>query len=254
MTLAAPPAWLGVEDDIAKQRTASVVFSFHDINDAQTFKKQQTIFILGMPCNTAAYEECPCPIYCGCCGSLAHREMSCKGTCCQVCMSAEHLTADHPAETKPKCINCGHEHKARSRDCSRLAKILGRPATTSDRPTGGGSPVNGLRKKNACKAKEVKSFDEDTADAQGFMYRGNVVPESEMVDIREGIHGPSSQWLNKFHRISDEHVERSAAEARRLSQHPAGVAQWGEVTPYSTMQTLSAGPSTVAKQTIHHNQ
>ena len=85
------------------------------------------------------------------------------------------------------------------------------------------------------------------------MYHGNIVPESEMVDIGEGICGPSSQWLNKFHRISDEHVARSAAEAMRPSQHTAGIT-WGEVTPYSAMQTPNTGPSTVAKQTVHHNQ
>jgi hypothetical protein len=33
MMQAAPPAWLGAEENIAKQRTASVVFSFTKIDE-----------------------------------------------------------------------------------------------------------------------------------------------------------------------------------------------------------------------------
>jgi hypothetical protein len=72
MKQAAPPAWLGSEENLARQRTASVVFSFVNIDDARLFKQQRTIFTLGMPCTTAAFEERPRPIYCGRCGSLSH--------------------------------------------------------------------------------------------------------------------------------------------------------------------------------------
>jgi hypothetical protein len=59
MTQIVPPAWLGREEEIAKQQSASVVFSFAKIEDAQLFKSQHTLFILGMPCSTAPYEEHP---------------------------------------------------------------------------------------------------------------------------------------------------------------------------------------------------
>jgi hypothetical protein len=59
MKQAAPPAWLGSEEKLARQRTASVMFSFVNIDDTRLFKQQRTIFTLGMPCTTAAFKERP---------------------------------------------------------------------------------------------------------------------------------------------------------------------------------------------------
>ena len=190
MKQAAPPAWLGPEAELAKQRTASVVFSFANVDDALLFKKQRTIFVLGMPCTTAAYEERPRPIYCGYCGSLSHREMSCKGECCQICTSVDHQTTEHPEDMKPKCINCGQEHSARSRDCDRLAKILGRPSVTQSRPAGGAAPVNGTRRKTRKATKEPPANLTSPPASQGSHANGTQALDDAMLDTGDGVHAP----------------------------------------------------------------
>ncbi|KAF9516763.1 hypothetical protein BS47DRAFT_1390358 [Hydnum rufescens UP504] len=212
MTQAAPPAWLGSEENIAKQRTASVVFSFTKIDEAKQFRAQHTIFILGMPCHTAPYEERPRPIYCGRCGSLSHREFMCKGDCCQTCTSPDHTTAEHPEEIKPKCINCSREHEAKSRDCDRLAKILGRPSVNPPHPAGGATPVNGPRK-----PRTKKTIGEPAGEMTTVYYRGTQVPESDVINIGEGIRGPSSQWLAKYHQTMHAHWKKATARPQETS-------------------------------------
>jgi hypothetical protein len=233
MTTLARPAWLGREEDIAKQRTASMVLSFAKIDEAKRFRDQHTIFILGMPCNTAPYEERIRPVYCGRCGSLSHREMTCKGDCCQVCTSTEHATHDHPIGTKPKCMNCGQDHEARSRDCSRLAKILGRPPVHSADPAGGATPVNGTKRRKTKKAVEETPRSANTVNAsQGFLYKGSLVPDSELTDIGDGIRAPSAEWIARYNEKMAQHFQGPRGDSGELRHHcPESPYPWGDPYP-----------------------
>jgi hypothetical protein len=81
---------------------------------------------------------------------------------------------------------------------------------------------------------------------------GMLVPESEVINIGNGIHGPSAQWINRYDQTMHDHWKNAAA------RHPEGQPPWdlwqGDVAEnwgnegVRGMQSPGAGPSNQAEQ------
>src|SRR5260370_19869646 len=73
---------------------------------------------------------------------FSHRTSSCRQPRCITCSSKTHNTEDHPANEKPRCVNCKGDHPSDHKACNTRQIRLGlKPIPTAhNKPQGKTGP------------------------------------------------------------------------------------------------------------------
>ncbi len=119
------PRWLGSDDYIHAKNFASIVIDLANDEDRDTLLNLKTIKLFNTNCTTSPYEERAQVFQCSKCGMFSHRTASCRQPRCNTCASKDHNMDEHPAEEKPKCVNCKGDHPSNYKECNARRNHLG---------------------------------------------------------------------------------------------------------------------------------
>ncbi len=119
------PRWLGSDNYICAKNFASIVIDLANNEDRDILLSLKVIKLFNTNCTISPYEERAQVFQCSKCGMFSHQTASCRQLRCLTCASKDHNTDEHPAEEKPKCINCKGDHTSNNKECNTRRNSLG---------------------------------------------------------------------------------------------------------------------------------